>query len=163
MNKREKQLVKNLNLINYTGKIKSTNLDTFGSVVYKIVNKTIENKNYTFTVAYEIRSHQISLPFDDSIEVREALRYGKTVAREILESEMHELLDRYIDITIKDMEINNLYKDTWQVLTRSDGSIYKDIRGNIILVKYYRITPTSEFLSRYHSIEELKRMEKETN
>ena len=149
--------------MNYTGKIKTTGSQTWGNIITKTVKKVINGENKYYTIAYEIRSHQISLPFEDSVEVREALRYGKTIARDILEHEMHELIERYIDITIKDMEINYLYTNNWHVLTRSDGSVYRDINGNIILVKYYRVTPTAEFLGKYHTTDELEKMEKEKN
>ena len=158
--KKERLLMNNLHLMNYNGKIKTTIKDTYGSVATKFVYKIIDGVKHCYKITYKIRSHQISLPFNDDMEIRETLRYGKTIAREMLENEMQELLEKYIDMSIKDMEINCLCTDKWFVLTRSDGSIYKDANGNVILVKYYRITPTSEYLAEYHSTDELKKMEK---
>ena len=158
-NKKLRLLYKNIHLVNHNGKIKTTSKDTYGTQIHKLVEKKVGDKVYVFKVVYEIRSHKISLPFDEKKDVRELLRYGKTIAKEMLENELQEVLEEYINITLKDVEINYLYTDKWMVLTKSDGTVYQDIDGNVVLIKYYRITPSAEFLSQYYSTDELSNME----
>ena len=81
--KKEKDFIKNVHLMNYNGKIKITNTYTYGSYVIKDIQQVIDGKVQTFSIKYEIRSHKISLPFDDNLEVRQLLRKGKTIAKDV--------------------------------------------------------------------------------
>lgn len=160
--RKERELLKSLSKMNYTGQITNADEDVYGTKVIKIVTKKFNNKNKTYAIVYEIRTHQISLPFREDTKIEELLCKGRNIAKQILDDELAELIEKYIEITIDDLEISSLY-DNWAVLTRDDGSVYKNLDGNIILVKYYRVTPNAEFLSKYHTVEELKLMSKKEN
>ena len=157
MNRKERDFVKRLPLMNYTGKIKTTENNVCGMHICKVVTKECNGKVETYNIGYKIRSHQITLPFDDYDDIDEILLRGKLIAKQILNEEIEELVESYININIKDIEINAMY-DKWVALQESNGSLYKDADGNVILVKYYRLAPTAKFLSINHSFEELKLM-----
>lgn len=163
MNKKHRELVERLPLMNYTGKIKTNENETLGMYVLKTVVKEANNDITTIPIYFQIRSHQIKLPFNEETDIDRFLVESKNIAKEILDSEVEELIENYINISIKDMEINPLY-DRWTILTKQNGDIYIDKNGNVILVKYYRLLPKSDFLAKYYGVDELEKLsEKENN
>ena len=160
MNKKHRELVERLPLMNYTGKIKTNENETFGMYVLKTVVKEANDDVVAIPIYFQIRSHQIKLPFNEETDIDRFLVESKNIAKEILDNEVEELIENYINISIKDMEINSLY-DKWTILTKQNGDIYIDKEGNVILVKYYRLLPKSSFLAKYYGVDELQELSKE--